>query len=131
VDDLVQFLRDRYSEDEAATKALLDDTRPGRIARWEFCEDGAIRDKGARNTLRVKFTWRPEAVHIVRHDPARVLADVEAKRRIVGLAAGMLAAAKGDSEVDHYGGLSAAEDTLSLLALPYADHPDYREDWRP
>lgn len=22
-------------------------------------------------------------------------------------------------------------ETLKLLALPYADHPDYREDWRP
>ena len=21
--------------------------------------------------------------------------------------------------------------TLRLLALPYADHPDYREEWRP
>jgi hypothetical protein len=22
-------------------------------------------------------------------------------------------------------------DTLKLLALPYADHPDYRDEWRP
>jgi hypothetical protein len=24
-----------------------------------------------------------------------------------------------------------AEDVLRFLALPYADHPDYREEWRP
>lgn len=61
--------------------------------------------------------------------PARVLAEVDAKRRIVDLAAGMLNAAKGDSEVDHYGGLSAAEDTLLLLARPFRAHPDFDPAW--
>jgi hypothetical protein len=26
---------------------------------------------------------------------------------------------------------SCGWDTLRLLALPYADHPDFREEWRP
>lgn len=29
------------------------------------------------------------------------------------------------------GAESAHDDVLRLLALPYADHPDYREAWRP
>ena len=64
-----------------------------------------------------------------RHDPIgeeeafaadaanRVLADCEAKRRIVEVATA-------------HGTLQSIE-ILSLLALPYADHPDYQEDWRP
>ena len=45
--------------------------------------------------------------------PHRMLADVEAKRRIVELAS------------------SPGPQALRLLALPYADHPDYRPEWRP
>jgi hypothetical protein len=44
--------------------------------------------------------------------PARVLAECEAKRRIVEQVNGM-------------------EYVLRLLALPYADHEDYRPEWRP
>lgn len=74
--------------------------------------------------------------------PARVLAECEAKRQIIEL--------HGD-DVEHYcptgddlsvyfnylsGWAEAADNpqlcpTLRALALPYADHPDYREEWRP
>lgn len=129
MDDLVQFLRARLAEDERMARVLIDDHRPGHTERWEFCEDGAIRDSGRRASLRVKFTWAPEATHIIRHDPARVLAEVEAKREIVNLMDGLLAAGKGDSEVDHYGGLSAAEETLLRLARLFRDHPDFNPAW--
>ena len=96
---------------------------------------------------------RRDAAHIARHDPARVLAECEAKRAVVELHA--------DGEVlDHWeyectcgfsdhrlseckgcvwhtydeGELKRRYSpcrTLSLLALPYADHPDCREEWRP
>ncbi|MGY1579122.1 DUF6221 family protein [Streptomyces sp. MN13] len=129
MDDLVQFLRDRLDEDERTAKALLDDARPGRIARWEFCEDGAIRDEGGRAALRVKFTWRPEAEHIVRHDPARVLAEAEAKRALLeALERADTQASYPDFEGGVYSGLHEA---LEYLALPYADHPAYKPEWRP
>lgn len=67
-------------------------------------------------------------------DPARVLREVEAKRRIIERA----------EFVDNHGpaighvraldmtmaASSALGDVLQMLALPYADHPDYREAWR-
>ena len=65
----------------------------------------------------------------------RVLAECEAKRRIVTL--------HGDahecSTFDHHGEVDNctwcldAEDcsTMLLLASVYADHPDHREEWRP
>ena len=47
---------------------------------------------------------------------ARVLAECAAKRRIV------------EHHAPYAGG--SGRPTLLLLALPYADHPDYDETWR-
>jgi hypothetical protein len=59
------------------------------------------------------------AGHLARWDPARVLAECEAKRRIVKFAEYWLGATEG----------MEAEFVLGSLALPYADHPDYDEAW--
>ncbi|MEU9310841.1 DUF6221 family protein [Streptomyces sp. NPDC048256] len=129
--ELVDFLRARLDEDEAAARGLLDDKRPGRAERWKFCDDGAIRDTGRGRSLRVKFTWAPEADHIARHDPARVLAEVDAKRRLLAIHRPYV------DESDQAclgcaGGIMFSScPVVRLLALPYADHPDHREDWRP
>jgi len=50
----------------------------------------------------------------------RVLAEVEPKRRIIEWA------------IEYMEGDYAPwnETCLQLLALPYADHPDYRDEWR-
>jgi Family of unknown function (DUF6221) len=61
------------------------------------------------------------AEHIARHDPARVLADLEVKRQIVAECAAHLIRE----------GCSRCERTLRLLASLYANHPDYIEEWRP
>jgi hypothetical protein len=62
-------------------------------------------------------------------DTARVLAECEAKRRIVERH-NLIAAGQGETIelAFHEQGLFEA---LHFLALPYADHPDYREEWRP
>lgn len=53
----------------------------------------------------------------------RFLAEVEAKRQIMEMEANV------DSE--YLSGFWDAHDrTLQALALIYADHPDYREEWR-
>lgn len=71
------------------------------------------------------------------YDPRLELADIEAKRRIVEL--------HHISDEDVYDadgierpGKDCTEcwdefpcDTLRLLALPYAEHSDYREEWKP
>lgn len=55
--------------------------------------------------------------------PARVLAECDAKRRIVEWA----------KENDH--GFErprpVGDVVLELLALPYADHSDYQQEWKP
>lgn len=60
-----------------------------------------------------------DADHIARHDPARVLAEVAAKRAIVERY--MHLAEHGDS--------GDARWVLPLLAQPNADHPDYDPAW--
>ncbi|MCX5202510.1 DUF6221 family protein [Streptomyces sp. NBC_00237] len=57
-------------------------------------------------------------------DP-QVLADVDAKRRIVD------GIADADPHGAHITGMFTAWDVLRLLALPFADHPDYQPEWRP
>lgn len=58
---------------------------------------------------------------------ARVLADSAAKRRIVDdLSTEVREAEEHGDRHD----AACAMHYLRLLALPYADHPDYREEWR-
>lgn len=77
--------------------------------------------------------------HIARHDPARVLAECEAKRQVLSL----LDIAEQHSDrvrrsASEYRVVSQAEVPCAVLlcvvqrlALPHADHPDYRPEWRP
>lgn len=121
--DLVQFLRDRL--DEEATLAGSGETW---TAFDEAPDTGTRRvdvDHSFERVTACTRSWR--ALHIARHDPARVLADVEAKRRIVEEANLYLC----DSGPGCGYRTKHGHNVLRLLALPYADHPDYREEWRP
>lgn len=61
---------------------------------------------------------------------ARVLAECEAKRRIVELWQGDKPLAGRVGMVDDYYWYALA-DVLKLLAVPYADRPGFDETWRP
>jgi hypothetical protein len=63
-----------------------------------------------------------DRAHIARWDPARVLAECEAKRRIVELHGCYHSCRSSDYAGDC--------PTMDLVALPYASHPEYREEWR-
>lgn len=63
-----------------------------------------------------------DGAHIARHDPARVLADCEARRKVVRNAQTYL---PGES------GYGAATYAVQCLAAVYSDHPDYDETWKP
>lgn len=124
VDDLVAWLRAQLDEDERVAKTATSGG-PWRV-------DGmSVRGQTRMNltdVLVVRHTWPQEADHIVRHDPARVLREVEAKRRIIDQYTT-------DINSDHWEARLAADDfgeaALRLLALPYADRPGYQEEWKP
>jgi uncharacterized protein DUF6221 len=70
------------------------------------------------------------ATHVARHDPTRVLAEVEAKRRILDEhdTAGWKV---GDRVHDcQWADGTWPCATVRLLALPYADRDGWREEWR-
>lgn len=78
-----------------------------------------------------KTRFRENAVHIARWDPARVLAEVEAKRRILDdhepLANGAC------NRCGDYGGTEHQQwpcTTIRALAQPYAGRDGWREEWR-
>jgi len=130
-EDLVQFLRDRLDEDERLARLALDQTGDNWRAYYKqiiatnprFGEDPAD-----ANTAEV-------ADHIARHDPTRVLAEVDAKRKTVALCEPPLVDVTGPSDTERSyvpgEGPPWGMDVLKLLALPYADRPGYREEWRP
>ncbi|MGV9756956.1 DUF6221 family protein [Streptomyces tricolor] len=132
MDELVGFLRARLDEDEQtarqATEGPWTAEVSGETGHCVIPSDAqSTREYVARTQL---YAAAFDAEHMARHDPARVLRDVEAKRGIVDDLAEVIrwAARKGPGYQD---GADSCERTLKRLALPYADHPNYREEWRP
>jgi hypothetical protein len=64
-----------------------------------------------------------DGAHIVRHDPARVLREVAAKRARIELAEQI------GAERGHPFWPYAGEQLLKLEAASWSDHPDFRTEW--
>lgn len=143
MDGLVQFLRDRLDED-ANTAQASDQVDPGPWSADAHDEGGnnahqhrtgygVVASPGGdlwKCTSSAAAMAANTSRHIARHDPARILAEVEAKRALV---AKYIEVADNDiNEVEYaYGYANALGEAVRLLALPYASHPDYSEAWRP
>lgn len=149
--ELVEFLRARFDEDEhtarAATPApwrhgLFGLTSGADLGTARF-EDAVFAGPTGHDAVRVAGTGEvreeqtaEDAIHIARHGPARVLAEVAAKKQILDEHicpcpepdCGDCGACSGEHHADP---TTAPCRTVRLLALTYADHPDYREEWRP
>lgn len=140
--NIVDFIRTRLDEHEQAARAAT--SGPW---RWEGDVVEGVADEAGwhESTLRspvgdvLEVTGEhttgylrlgtADAAHIARHDPARVLAEVEAKRQLLALF---------DTEMwsdpvtaTDRARRADAEMALCFLALPYHDHPDHDESWRP
>jgi hypothetical protein len=130
-DDLVAFLTARLDGDEAAAKAALSDApAPWRAdGHWvlDSAECGFMVDE-------INPSGETPA-HVARHDPARVLREVEAKRALMTGTASWLDAAEDDSWHERGVGDQPPYEgsvlLLKTLAAVWSDHPDYRQEWRP
>jgi hypothetical protein len=116
VTELVDFLKARLDEDERTARGTM----------WEGSGNKADWEEIASATLEIGVEVihtndRMVNRHVARWDPARVLAEVDAKRRILDTYEAFL-----DESLT--AGLDVA---LHLLALPYDQHPDYRQEWAP
>lgn len=131
--EIRDFLAARLDEDEATAKAVEDNSAP---FNGQWYNDGG-------HALRTRNDWvlayehhgrkfRPGLLdHLARHDPARVLREVAAKRQIMEFAEKVDALAETVfQEFSNYPEADGAA-LLKLLALTYADHPDYNPEWSP
>jgi hypothetical protein len=134
---LTEFLTARLDEDEAAAKDALSE-------RWHIDTEGNVRDE---STLYVATgPWdgpvdEADAAHIARHDPARVLREVEAKRKILDSYCASLGAlewlksrqsTRPIGETDIPGTereLYILRPVIESLAAVWSYHPDYDPAW--
>ena len=72
-----------------------------------------------------------DATFIAAHDPARVLREIDAKRRMLADFVPELAQTDATIEGEWNSHDDLEHKLLAYLALPYADRPGYREEWRP
>jgi hypothetical protein len=121
-DAMVAWLGAQLDEDEEAARDAGGSTPSGHWAREAY---GCVIDAKQRLVVYGEGTpTREGAEHIARHDPARVLREVEAKRALL------------EETIRPY--LNNGQTTgniawlaLRLLALPYSDRPGYRAEWAP
>lgn len=152
---LIEFLTARLARDEAAAQATLIDVdgsgdwRPDERPVALTVDLYRVRDVNARPVVEaVKSLYGDEgpaeplyvdgeavAAHVARHDPARVLREVAAKRAILELAD---EASGLDMQVDHefrVGERDTKEEPyvgdliLRQLAQAYSDHPEFDPEW--
>ncbi|MEV8395931.1 MULTISPECIES: DUF6221 family protein [unclassified Streptomyces] len=111
-DDLVTFLSARLDEDEQIAREA-DPDLSAVFTRIECFDTEMAADER----------------HIMAHGPSRVLREIDAKRELLSryeaMTAGLLVMTGVEAILAEYRRV-----LLPHLALPYADHPDYREEWR-
>jgi hypothetical protein len=132
---LIEFLLARIKEDAGAAKACAYSDSMHWTANIGYLSDVDGLYIGSFKSEEYSNMNDEAAAHVARWDPARVLAECEAKRRIVELHSSFEAG--GQRELFC---LSCSKEgienvvefpchTLRSLALPHADHPDYRQEW--
>ena len=119
---LTEFLLARIAEDEAVAAAAV--SRRDGVDKWEAVGSGTVVGPGYDKVKHVMLPSSEDgaARHIARHDPARVLAECEAKRAIANFADYW----RGDA--NDYG---QADQALRIVSAVYAGHEDYRQEWKP
>lgn len=120
--NLTEFLLARIAEDEEVAKAVAQEIR-AELAR-DIYLPGQGPDPDDRGMYRASDGTDSPAVVV---GPARVLAECQAKRRIVEMWSTRNEQSDHPTIGAHATGLSLA---IRALAAVYADHPDYDGAWR-
>ncbi len=126
--DLTDFLWLRVTEDHETAQRPTD--APWAKPTWALRrddDDDAYVDLGTQHLDRESSLNEDELTHIARHDPTRAFAEVELLKWLL---------AEHELRADGDGGYVCAVDgedcgTLRRMAALYADHEEYRQEWRP
>lgn len=133
MDELVAWLGVQLDEDERIVQEALRyvDADWRRDAEGNIAVASGMTAAGPQSVAITADRWKrpmldsPGVVaHVAEWDPARVLREISAKRRtLIRCEESMLSA---NPMLVHF-----AKQTVWEMALPYADRPGYRDDWRP
>lgn len=122
---LVEFLTARIERDEM-------------VAKWSMDTDAALWPAIASTNLGALPNFDVSMAtleHLGAHNPHRVLADCAAKRRLIDAFArsvDVMDRVAPIEELEYVGAKTLSilsRFGLQLLALPYADHEDYQQEW--
>lgn len=130
--ELAEFVKARLDEDAAAANAgarrvgmpWRAEPQPGTPGGLVIDELGLVGSTGGRYA----------ADHIARHDPARALREVAAKRKILWDHTPQERGRRAVCSRCHYGNVLGANWpclTMTSLAGIWSDHPDFRAEWTP
>jgi hypothetical protein len=135
--DLVRWLGSQLDTDAEKARAAAEELGGSSLgAEWIY--DGqyvvANRERDLVAVGSQDFMTPEIGEHIAEHDPARVLREIDAKRKLIGwhrqtTQEEFSSGAYRTVGCRCYDGWPCT--TLRLLALPYADRPGYREEWAP
>lgn len=127
---LAEFVAARLDEDEAEAKGP-----PGwKLERWTAVK---YADKASGRNWRVDAeprcvvdsVAREDAQFMARHDPARALREVDAKRAILDLTRKVQEWTHGSAGATAGYAAAVVSDALRALAAVWPDHPDYDPEW--
>lgn len=144
MDEMIAFFRARLNEEEFAAYQSADFGGGIVSAVWRLSGSHGIywsvaavaQAEGHEETIDVVDAHTEQvANHIVLHDPHRVLRSIKAKRRMLDAFA---AVSHGERTAPHEdmrdvsrAGVDTWRFVLRLSVAEYADHPDYKTEWRP
>ena len=130
LDELSSFLRARM--DERWRSAL--EAGPSTGSRVWAADRDRVHDSEGGPVARVEgggpADGRARSHHICENDPEHVLRDLESKRRVLEqyelVRDGLIEHPEREAILSEY-----RDVVLPLLALPFSQHPDYRQKWAP
>lgn len=129
--DIVEFLTARYKEDAAIARTAM-----GRYAdgspwgpSWTYDREHFRVLIDGQTAVAAKDTGDADGAHIAHWDPARVLADIAAKRAIVAEHQ-RLAEDYDRADLWRREQVEALNLVLLRFASLYAEHPDFDPSWR-
>lgn len=136
--DIVEFLTARLDEDEVAAKAatpgpwktddpLMSD-HVGSVVLKDYVASCSVRSGYRENSIQ-------DAAHIARHDPARVLREVAARRRVMERhtagwkkTGACLGCNYGPQEDEFTEDIEKCPELCDMASV-YDEHPDYKQSW--
>jgi len=120
MDELIEFVAARLDEEQY----LAQDLARGHPGPWSADTPSSVCDSGGKVVVQDEYHWSA-IPHIARHDPARVLRDVAADRKL--LAEWQQAEADSAEDDDQWkaGFAAGLRDAVLHRAKRFSGHPDY------